>query len=90
MKTQLWNININTNLAGNDWSISMTASEQSILVMLRAAYNTFEGQLKTLADARPGSRPAGLIDEALKLLRCLVFNKLEPVDGKHINISRKG
>lgn len=90
MKTKetLWLLNIDTNLNGNEWSISLTANEQSILIMLRAAYGAFEAQLKEIAKTPGNQRPAGLIEEALALLRCLVFNRLETINGKHINLSR--
>lgn len=85
-KANLWRLQINTKLVGNEWDISMTASEHSILMILRAAYGTFEAQLKEIAKAPGDQRPAGLIDEALALLRCLVFGRLEPIQGKHIHL----
>jgi hypothetical protein len=87
-QTILWQLFIDTKLDGNEWSISLTASEQSILTMLRAAYGTLEAQLRDMANTRPGSLPVGLLNESLALLRCLVFDKLEPISGKHINLAR--
>lgn len=87
-KETLWHISIDTKFGGNDWRFSLTTSEQSMLTMLRAAYGTFEAQLKELAKVPSGQRPSGLIDEALALLRCLVFNRLEPINGKYINLGR--
>lgn len=87
-KQELWNLHVNTKLGDNQWSISLTASEQSILIMLRSAYGAFEAQLREIAKAPGDQRPAGLIDESLALLRCLVFGRLEPINGKHINLSR--
>lgn len=56
--------------------------------MLRAAYDNFEAQLKQMAKAPDKQRPAGLIDEALALLRCMVFAKLEPINGAFISLTR--
>ena len=84
----MWNIVINLNLRGNLWNVTLTASEASVLTMLRAAYTSFESQIKDLAEIGPGKRPAGLLDDALVLLRCLVFNRLEIHNGQHVNIRK--
>lgn len=86
----MWNLAVNLKLKGIDWNISLTASDQSILTMLRAAYGTFEDHLRELAQIPGSERPAGLVEEALALLRCLVFNRLEPINGKFIKLDRKG
>jgi len=83
-----WKIKIDINLKGNEWAISLTASEQSVLTMLRAGYSVFESQLKQIADEKASQRPMGLIDDALVLLRCLVFNRLQEHNGKFVIIQR--
>jgi hypothetical protein len=83
-KEILWQLHIETKLGGNDWSISLVASEQSILTALRSMYSAFEGMLLQTLKAPAGERPAGLLDDALLLNRCLVFNKLQEIHGKQI------
>jgi hypothetical protein len=70
-------------------NLQMTAGEESILVMLRAGYGNFEKMIK--ASVEKGTRsslPSGLVDDALVLLRCMVFNKLQAHTGKFVHITR--
>lgn len=83
-----WNIKIKTKLGNDDWSLDLTASEQSLLMTLRAFYPTIEAKVREVIRAGTSGVPAGLLDESLALVRCLVMNKLEPLNGKHIKIGR--
>ena len=57
--------------------------------MLRAAYSTVEAQFRQIAKmGSNGPHAAKLLDEALALLRCLIFNRLEPISGQYINLSK--
>lgn len=87
-KTDVWNVVIAMKVQGQEWNISLTASEQSVLSMLRNGYGFFEAQLKVMAHSSSGQRPAGLIDDALILLRCLVWNRLEDHNGKFVRLQR--
>lgn len=87
MANKTWNIVIDMNSAGQSWDIALTASEESIITMLKSFYGVFESQLKDIASRPPGTKqPAGLIDDALVLLRCLVFNRLEAHAGRFLSI----
>ncbi len=86
MPSNKWNLVVEMNFGGQEWHLNLTASEQSLLTLLRSSYSLFEAQIKALADARPGARPAGIVDDALTLLRCLVFNQLQPYSGQHLKI----
>lgn len=83
-KEILWQLQIDTKLGGNEWSISLLASEQSILTALRAMYGAFEGMLFQVLKAPGHERPVGLLEDAMLLNRCLVFNKLLEIHGKQI------
>lgn len=87
-KPIIWTVNIDMDFGGQHWSIALTSSETSILTLLRTMYDTFEEKLKEVAKVPSPQRPSGLIDEALSLLRCLVFNKLEVIEGKYIKLTR--
>lgn len=89
MKEKLWTLHIDITLSGNQWGISLTASENGILTMLRTMYAAFEAQMAVMAKTPSSHRPSGLIEEALALLRCLVFCKLEAINGKYINLTNK-
>lgn len=81
-----WNINIQTKLGKEDWSLNLTLSEQGLLTMLRNFYPAIEEKVREIIKAGTAGTPAGLLDEALVLVRCLVLNRLEPLNGKHIQI----
>jgi hypothetical protein len=83
-KEILWQLHLETKLGGNDWSISLVASEQSILTALRSMYSAFEEMLLQTLKAPGHERPAGLLDDAMLLNRCLVFNKLQEIHGRQI------
>lgn len=85
----IWEFKVDMNFKGNKWQVSLNASEEGILTMLRSAYtNLLEPQLKEL----PGSTLSGsqiqtsLFNDALVLLRCLVLNRLEVHSGQHVKI----
>lgn len=84
----MWHISITLKLKGNDWNISLTANEASVLTMLRAAYSTLESQFLEVASTPSGQRPSGLLSEVLVLLRCLVFNRLEESAGRYVNLKK--
>jgi hypothetical protein len=91
-KTSLWTLNIDIDLKGIQWAIQLTASETSILGMVRTMYGTIEGKIKEIARTPSGHSPSmwpvELIDEVLSLLRCLVFNRLEPIAGQYVKLDR--
>lgn len=89
MAAKNWSVVIRMGGAGNSLNFSLVASEEAILTMLRSFYQTFEGKLKEMAETPPGKRQAGLVDDALVLLRCLVLNRLEVHNGQIVNIKRE-
>jgi hypothetical protein len=71
------------------WNMSLVSSEQSILTMLRAGYGQFEQFIKGAAEkGTGGSLPAGLLNDALVVFRCLIFNELKEYKGKFVTIAR--
>lgn len=86
MVSNAWNIVIDMELEGDRWNLTLTASESTILIMLRNFYGMFETQVKHLTAVSSGKRPHGLVDEALVLLRCLVHNRLEVHEGTFVII----
>jgi len=88
MAEKNWQVAIDVKLSGESWQFNLTSTEQQVLGMLRIGWGAFEKKLRELAEARPGERPYGLVDEAIVLLRCLVFGRLEEHYGKFINIRR--
>jgi hypothetical protein len=86
-----WNLKINAKLKGQQWNIDMTASEESLLTMMRGMYWQFEAILKALAQENStATLPSGLLDDVLSLLRCLIFNRFEAYRGEHVQIARVG
>ena len=81
-----WNIKIQVKLGKEDLSFDLTASEERLLTMLRSFYLSIETKVREIIKAGAFDAPAGLLDEVLLLVRCLVFNRLEPLNGKHIKI----
>lgn len=81
-----WNIKIHVKLGKEDLSFDLTASEQSLLMTLRTFYTTIEAKVREVIKAGTSGAPTGLLDEILTLVRCLVLNRLEPLNGKHIKI----
>ena len=87
MSEQLWKIVIGMNIQSNALNIALTTSEVSALTSLRAGYPIFEAQIKEVVHIG-GDLPTTLIDDALVLLRCLVFNRLEVHSGQFVNIQQ--
>jgi hypothetical protein len=86
-----WNIKVGLQHGGESWQLNMIASEQSILNMLRMSYTTFEVQVKKMlasSASLPSSAPSGAVDDALVLIRCLIFNKLQEHKGTILQISK--
>ena len=88
MPEKLWKIVADIELGGQSFNFNLTAGEAGLLEMLRSFYPTFEKQIKAVAEMGAGKRPAGLLDDALCVLRCLVFNRLEPHGGKFVQLSQ--
>lgn len=88
MAANNWNLHIQTKIEGEDWSISLTASEQGLLAMLRMMYGKFEVMLKALEKVPPGSRQVGMLEDFLVLNRCLVFNQFQEHNGKFVKINK--
>jgi hypothetical protein len=84
-----WELKINLYDGKEHFKLTLDGSETSILSMLRMSYDMFEARIRTVVEAPPGSRPAGIVDEALHLLRCLVMNRLDPIYGNHLIIHPK-
>ncbi|MGB9181840.1 MAG: hypothetical protein WCB68_21600 [Pyrinomonadaceae bacterium] len=90
MENDNWTFKIDVNIGNLQLNLQTEGTQQSILTTLRNMYGIFEPRLKSLAEATPGTRPAGLLDDAFMLLRCLILNRLEPhASGKFIQIVRK-
>ena len=83
-----WNLHVETKIDDENWSISLTASEDGLLAMIRMMYGQFEERLIKAANALAGSRPPGMLEDFLVLNRCLVFNKLQVHSGKFVKIQR--
>ncbi len=81
-------IQINTKFAGEDWSLDLSSSESSLLQMVRTFYPAIESKVRDIINGGTSKAPAGLLDESFVLLRCLVMNRLEPLNGKHIKIEK--
>lgn len=90
MTDKRWNLKINLLLGGQNFSFDLTSGEHSLLTMLRGLYPQIEARFRDMAQSPPGELPAGLLDDALALLRCLVFNQLEAYRGEHVKIARVG
>jgi hypothetical protein len=88
MTNNNWSLKIDVPLKGQDWSLSLTASEDGLLTMLRMMYTQIEQNVMALAIASSGSRPMGMLEDFLLLNRCMVFSKFEEHDGKFIKITR--
>jgi hypothetical protein len=81
-----WSLKIETKIDGENWSISLTASEDGLLTMIRMMYGQFEERLLKAVNAPSGSRPMGMLEDFLVLNRCLVFNKFQEHNGKFVKI----
>lgn len=83
-----WKVEIDFKTGEEAFYYAFTATEQGIFNLLRMGYGVFEGKLKTMIQSPSGSLPHGMIDDAFVLLRCLVFNELQPHNGKFVKIAR--
>jgi hypothetical protein len=83
-----WKIEINLGLKGQEWHVQLQTSEQGIITLLLGAYGMFEQKMRELVQPSAGAAPAGLLDDALVLLRCLVQRRLETHAGKYVKIAR--
>lgn len=88
MPERLWKIVIEMNIQSNALNIALTTSEVSVLTTLRADYSIFESQIKEIGLTSRVKPQAGLVEDVLILLRCLVFNRLEVHDGQFVNIQQ--
>lgn len=80
-------IQIKTELNGENLHLDFSSSEASLLQMVRASYPMIEAKIRDLIKEGTSKAPAGFLDESLVLLRCLVLDRLEPLNGKHIKIT---
>ncbi|GEM_PF-5325815 len=84
-----WQFSVDIKLKGINWQLSLVTDEQSILELMRNAYqNLLEPQLKDLSRSTlSGSQiQSTVFADALVLLRCLVLNRLEAHNGAHLKI----
>lgn len=88
-----WNLKLNINFGGQDVSLDLTSGEKSLLTILRGLYPQLEEALRNTlfsGSANNNTLKPSIVDDALALLRCLVFNRLEAYKGDHLQIARVG
>jgi hypothetical protein len=86
-----WNINIEFRWGKQEIRLNLTSDENSLLSLLRGLYGQVEAMAKSVAlDKGKGELTRAMLDDVMALIHALVFNKLEPYRGEHLQIARVG